>query len=102
MTNFQATVAPRRFVAEAQPVALPLHPALTGGVSAAEKAAVLSHLTNQLALIGQPGEDIEDLLYAIDSCVIALGRAERVLRTGDLEAGRDIVRSAAKELGEMV
>lgn len=51
MTNFQATVAPRRFVAEAQPVALPLHPALTGGVSAAEKAALLEHYTEQAAQV---------------------------------------------------
>lgn len=72
------------------------------GVTAAEKAAILTHLQQQLATIGEPGEDIEELLWAIESCCIALGRAERVLRTGDIEAGRDIVRSAAAELSEVV
>ena len=66
------------------------------------KASVLAHLQAQVAALTDHDEDIEDLLYAITNCCIALGRAERVLRTGDIDAGRDIVRSAAADLAGMV
>ncbi len=62
VTAFQTTVAPRRFIAEPEPVALPLHSALTGGVSADEKAAVLKHYTRMAAQVKRERELMDEAL----------------------------------------
>lgn len=76
---------------------------MNASVTAAEKAAILAHLTAQLDVLGNdPGDWFEELQAAIDNAQIALGRAERALKAGNLDVAQDLVRTVAADLAEAV
>lgn len=88
------------------------------GVTAAEKAAILSHYRAQAALasdsclygpaLGHPmdprtpdPDDLTlDLQCAIENMVEEAGRAERAMQRGDLSAALDILRAAVVSIAK--
>jgi hypothetical protein len=73
------------------------------GVTAAEKAAILSHYSAQAALAAADPDDLTlDVQSAIEHMVIEAGRAERALLRGDLMAAADIIKSAGAHVVEVM